>query len=187
MSHAAPGSGWAARHEGRPANVDAPGLPARLATLWNLYKFGLRPIGTEKGLCVGYAPASSKKEWRRSPPSSGGPGDHHDPRSGRHLPPNERDEVFQIEGLLQDGAACVFEKLVGFRTHGITGHEHHALGKGGADRHEPLPKLRPREVRHLEVECHHVVLGPGYGELFPAACPPYRHRDSLPQRFEEVT
>ena len=34
----------------------APGLPAHLATLWNLYQFGLRPIGTEKGFCVSYAP-----------------------------------------------------------------------------------------------------------------------------------
>ena len=55
-----------------------------------------------------------RKEWRRSSPSSGGQGNHHDPRSGGHLPPNERNEAFQIEGLLQDGAACVFEKLVGF-------------------------------------------------------------------------
>ena len=50
------------------------GLPARLATLWNLYQFGLRPIGTEKGLCVSYAPPAGTVSVhdRQDPP----PGSH---------------------------------------------------------------------------------------------------------------
>jgi hypothetical protein len=44
------------------------GPPARWATLWNLYQFGLRPIGTEKGLCVSYALCRSSLSTRLTHP-----------------------------------------------------------------------------------------------------------------------